>query len=54
MVKDGLAAFDEAEVFRKRKLNSRAIALYKQAAELLPSDHEKHREAQQWLENLKP
>ena len=32
----------------------KAIEFYKQAADLLPSGHEKSREAQEWLEKLKP
>ncbi len=50
---DGLALFSRAEVFRKRNLNAQAVELYKQAADLLPTSHEKHREALQWLEKLK-
>jgi tetratricopeptide (TPR) repeat protein len=53
VTKDGLEAFTRAEVLRKRN-DPKAIELYKQAAELLPSNHEKHREAQEWLEKLKP
>jgi tetratricopeptide (TPR) repeat protein len=54
VTKDGLDVFTRAEVFRKRNLNTQAIELYKQAADLLPTSHEKHREAQEWLEKLKP
>ena len=54
VTKDGLEVFTRAEVFRKRNLNTQAIELYKQAADLLPTSHEKHREAQEWLEKLKP
>jgi tetratricopeptide (TPR) repeat protein len=54
VTKDGLEAFSRAEVLRKRNDYTRAIELYKQAADLLPTTHEKHREAQEWLEKLKP
>jgi pSer/pThr/pTyr-binding forkhead associated (FHA) protein len=54
LTKDGLEAFNRAEVFRKRNDYPRAIEAYKQAADLLPGNHEKSREAQQWLEKLKP
>ena len=54
LTKDGLDAFTRAEVFRKRNDFAKAIEFYKQAADLLPSGHEKSREAQQWLEKLKP
>jgi Inner membrane component of T3SS, cytoplasmic domain/Tetratricopeptide repeat len=54
LTKEGLDAFNRAEVFRKRNDYAKAIEAYKQAAELLPSGHEKSREAQQWLEKLKP
>ena len=50
---DGLALFTRAEVLRKRNLNAQAVELYKQAADLLPTSHEKHREALEWLEKLK-
>jgi tetratricopeptide (TPR) repeat protein len=53
LTKDGLEAFNRAEVFRKRN-DIRAIEFYKQAADLLPSTHEKSREALEWLEKLKP
>jgi tetratricopeptide (TPR) repeat protein len=53
LTKDGLDAFSRAEVFRKRNDFTKAIEFYKQAADLLPSGHEKNREAQQWLEKLK-
>ena len=54
LTKAGLEAFSRAEVFRKRNDYPKAIEFYKQAADLLPSGHEKNREAQQWLEKLKP
>ena len=54
LTKDGLDAFSRAEVFRKRNDYTKAIEFYKQAADLLPSGHEKSREAQEWLEKLKP
>ena len=54
LTKDGLDAFSRAEVFRKRNDYAKAIEFYKQAADLLPSGHEKSREAQEWLEKLKP
>ena len=53
LTKDGLEAFNKAEVFRKRN-DIRAIEFYKQAADLLPASHEKNREALEWLEKLKP
>jgi hypothetical protein len=53
LTKDGLEAFSKAEVFRKRN-DIRAIEFYKQAADLLPTTHEKSREALDWLEKLKP
>jgi pSer/pThr/pTyr-binding forkhead associated (FHA) protein len=54
LTKEGLSAFARAEVFRKRNDDAKAIEFYKQAADLLPQGHEKSREAQQWLEKLKP
>jgi pSer/pThr/pTyr-binding forkhead associated (FHA) protein len=54
LTKEGLDAFTRAEVFRKRNDDARAIEYYKQAVDLLPSSNEKRREAQQWLEKLKP
>ena len=54
LTKDGLEAFSTAEVLRKRADYAKAIQSYKQAAELLPRGHEKSREAQKWLEILKP
>ena len=54
VTKDGLEAFSRAEVLRKRNDYTKAIELYKQAADLLPTSHEKHREAQEWLGKLKP
>jgi Inner membrane component of T3SS, cytoplasmic domain len=51
--KQGLDAFNRAEVFRKRNDAARAIAAYQEAADLLPSTNEKKAEAQQWLEKLK-
>jgi pSer/pThr/pTyr-binding forkhead associated (FHA) protein/tetratricopeptide (TPR) repeat protein len=54
LTKDGLDAFGKAEVFRKRNDYAKAIESYKLAVEMLPGDHEKSREAQQWLEKLKP
>ena len=54
LTKQGLDAFSRAEVFRKRNDYPKAIEFYKQAADLLPSGHEKSLEAQQWLEKLKP
>ena len=52
--KVGMAAFDRAEVFRKRNDVPKALAAYQEAAELLPSNNDKKSEAQQWLEKLKP
>ena len=54
LTKDGLEAFSTSEVLRKRADYAKAIQSYKQAAELLPRGHEKSREAQKWLEILKP
>jgi hypothetical protein len=54
LTKQGLDAFQRAEVFRKRNDSAKATEFYKQAVDLLPSGHEKSREAQQWLEKLKP
>lgn len=51
--KQGKEAFDLAEVHRKRGETAKALPLYKQAADLLPSGPEKT-QAQQWLERLKP
>lgn len=53
LTRDGLEAFTKAEVFRKRN-DIRALEFYKQAADLLPANHEKSREALEWLEKLKP
>jgi tetratricopeptide (TPR) repeat protein len=54
LIKEGLDAFTKAEVFRKRHDDAKAIELYKQAVDLLPSGHAKSREAQEWLEKMKP
>jgi len=54
LIRDGLKAFNTAEVLRKRSEYAKAIVSYKQAAELLPRGHEKIQEAQKWLEILKP
>lgn len=54
VTKEGTDAFDRAEVLRKRSDNAKAIDLYKKAVDSLPSNHEKYREAQKWLETLKP
>jgi serine/threonine protein kinase len=54
LTKAGLDAFARAEVLRKRSENAKAIESYKQAVESLPTNHEKAREAQRWLETLKP
>ena len=51
--KDGLAALNKAEVFRKRNDVAKALAAYQEAADLLPSTNEKRAEAQQWVEKLK-
>lgn len=52
--KMGMEAFANAEVYRKRGDSAKAVQYYKQAAELLPPGHEKLREAQRYLETLKP
>jgi len=54
LTRDGLKAFNTAEVLRKRADYAKAILSYKQATELLPRGHEKIQEAQKWLEILKP
>ncbi len=51
--KEGLAALNRAEVFRKRNDVAKALAAYQEAADLLPSTNEKKTEAQQWVEKLK-
>jgi tetratricopeptide (TPR) repeat protein len=51
--KAGLDAYKEADVYRKRNLNARALELYKVAVDLLPNGPERT-DAQQWLEKLKP
>jgi tetratricopeptide (TPR) repeat protein len=51
--KAGLAAFDRAEVFRKRNDVPKAVAAYQEAADLLPASNEKKGQAHQWLEKLK-
>jgi tetratricopeptide (TPR) repeat protein len=51
--KAGMDAYKEADVYRKRNLNARALELYKVAVDLLPNGPERS-DAQQWLEKLKP
>jgi len=51
-MKQGMDAYNTAEVYRKRGDSARALALYRQAADLLPSGPEKT-QAQQWVEKLK-
>jgi len=51
--KDGMKAFADAGVYRKRNMNGKAVELYKVAVDLLPNGPEKT-EAQQWLEKLRP
>jgi tetratricopeptide (TPR) repeat protein len=52
--KVGMAAFERAEVLRKRNDVPKALAAYQEAAELLPPNNDKKSEAQQWVEKLKP
>jgi pSer/pThr/pTyr-binding forkhead associated (FHA) protein len=54
VTKEGMGAFDRAEVFRKRGDNAKAIENYKVAADVLPQNNEKRAEAVKWLETLKP
>jgi tetratricopeptide (TPR) repeat protein len=54
VTKDGMDAFNRAEVFRKRADNAKALENYKIAADLLPANNEKRAEALKWLETLKP
>jgi pSer/pThr/pTyr-binding forkhead associated (FHA) protein len=51
--KQGLDAFNQAEVLRKRNEVAKAVAKYQEAADLLPPTNEKKAEAQQWLDKLK-
>jgi len=51
--KQGMAALERADVFRKRNDVAKALAAYQEAADLLPSSNEKKAEAQQWVEKLK-
>ena len=51
--KEGMKAFTDAGVYRKRNMNDKAVELYKVAVDLLPNGPERT-EAQQWLEKLRP
>src|SRR5262249_48702074 len=51
--KQGEAALERADVYRKRNDGAKALAYYQEAADLLPSSNAKKAEAQQWVEKLK-
>jgi serine/threonine protein kinase/tetratricopeptide (TPR) repeat protein len=53
-LKEGLLAFDRAEVLRKRNEVAKALGAYQEAATLLPPTHVKRAQAQQWMQKLKP